>query len=128
MQEEKIVDIRGTFEKFIKPDLPDMEQEEAIAKFREKDLKKAIKNSENSGDGENVDNTEEKEHFERVKKELLASLERVKKLEKQIYGEQELETKKEKHKNNKFKQEELQEQKENSNRKTKIKEVEQKER
>ena len=88
MEEVKNIDIKGTFEKFIKPDEPEMSQEEAIAKYQEIDISKAIKAT--STDGESGENSEEQEHLKRVKKELLASLERVKKLEKQIYGEQEL--------------------------------------
>ena len=83
MQEEKLIDIKGTLEQFIKTDEPEMTQEEAIMKYEEKSSKKK-----NSNDDE-TDVTEEQEHLKRVKQELLASLERVKKLEKQIYGQKE---------------------------------------
>ena len=33
--EEKNIDIKGTFEKFIKPEEPELEQEEAIMKYSE---------------------------------------------------------------------------------------------
>ena len=135
---QKIVDIKGTLEKFIEPDLPEMEQEEAIKNFSEADLKKAIKKAASSGDGngENIDSNEEKEHFERVKQELLASLERVKKLENEIYGDKEIGAKKTTRRSNKFKQDELVEQKEKTIRKprtqaktkTQTKTTEQKER
>ena len=81
--EEKIIDFKGTLEQFIKPDEPEMSQEEAIMKFGEK--KKASSEE---------DSTEEQEHLKRVKQELLASLERVKKLEKQIYSEKDFDEKK----------------------------------
>ena len=72
MQEEKqeaSVDIKGTLAKFIKTDEPELSQEEAIMKYGEA--------------------TEEQEHLKRVKQELLASLDRVKQLEKKIYGREE---------------------------------------
>lgn len=84
--EEKLIDIKGTLEQFVKPDEPEMSQEEAIMKYEE-DVKKASTSDES-------ENTEEQEHLKRIKKELLASLERVKKLEKQIFIEKEVEEKK----------------------------------
>lgn len=85
-EEEKIIDIKGTIEQFVKPDEPEMTQEEAIMKYQEN-----TKISADSGEG---DTTEEQEHLKRVKQELLASLERVKKLEKQIFYDKEIEEKK----------------------------------
>lgn len=83
--EEKILDFKGTLEQFVKADEPEMTQEEAIMKYGEK------KTSGESSDGEN---SEEQEHLKRVKQELLASLERVKKLEKQLYTEKIVDEKK----------------------------------
>lgn len=83
MQEEKIVDIKGTLEQFVKADEPEISQEEAIMKFGETKKKKFNNN-------DDTDTTEEQEHLQRIKQELLASLERVKKLEKQIYKEPDL--------------------------------------
>ena len=80
MEEEKNIDIKGTLKQFIEPDEPELEQEEAIRKYQEKPIKK------NSSDGDINDNTEEQEHLNRIKQELLASLERVKKLAEKIYG------------------------------------------
>ena len=83
MSEEKLIDIKGTIEKFVKEDEPEMTQEEAITKYKENKI---------SNDDE-TESTEEQEHLKRVKQELLSSLERVKKLEKQIYGQKEVEEK-----------------------------------
>ena len=87
MQEEKLFDVKGTFEKFIKADEPEMSQEEAISKFE--DINMAIKKIANSSSGEDQANSEEQEHLQRIKQELLASLKRVEELEKQIYGSKE---------------------------------------
>lgn len=81
-EEEKIIDIKGTLEQFVKADQPEMSQEEAIMKFGETKKKKL-------NNGDESDTTEEQEHLQRIKQELLASLERVKKLEKQIYRDSE---------------------------------------
>ena len=90
MDEEKNIDIKGTFEKFIKADEPEMTQEEAIKNYKEESISKAIRKRKNSSEDEGGEGnyTEEQEHLKRIKEELLASLERVKQLEKQIYGEQ----------------------------------------
>ena len=80
--EEKTIDIKGTIEKFINADEPEMTQEEAIINYEEQSSKKKYSDTDS-------DWIEEQEHLQRVKKELLASLERVKKLEKEIYNEHE---------------------------------------
>lgn len=80
---EKNIDIKETIENFIKTDEPELSQEEAIMQFGEKNTKHK-KISEEDDDNAN---SEEQEHLKRVKKELLASLERVKDLEKKLYGE-----------------------------------------
>jgi len=86
MNEEKMIDVKGTLEKFVKPDEPELEQEEAIRKYEEvKDKKKK-----NNNDDESDENTEEQEHLKRVKRELLASLERVKKLAQDLFGQKEV--------------------------------------
>ena len=81
MQENKEkIDIKNTLSQFLEPGEPEMTQEEAIIKYKEK---------KNSGEGDEG-NSEEQEHLERIKKELLASLERVKELEKKIFSEKEI--------------------------------------
>ena len=82
MEEEKTIDIKGTLQQFINTPEPELEQEEAIKKYDVKSKKK--KSEEDATEGE-----EEAEHLKRVKAELLASLERVKKLEQQLYGQKE---------------------------------------
>lgn len=82
---EKNIDIKGTLEKFVKTDEPELSQEEAIMRYGESKKKKS--NSSNGGD-ESDANSEEKEHLKRVKQELLAALERVKELERKIFGEE----------------------------------------
>ena len=86
MKEERIFDIRGTLEKFYKPDEPEIGQEEAISKWYQEDYINSIKKNDfNSSDDE--DNLEETQHYERIKRELLASLDRVKELESQCFAE-----------------------------------------
>ncbi len=81
-KEEKLIDIKGTLEQFVKADEPELSQEEAIMRFGEPKKKKKNKSdSDESAD----DISEELEHLRRIKKELLASLERVKKLEEQLF-------------------------------------------
>ena len=103
--EEKNIDIKGTFEKFIKPEEPELEQEEAIMKYSEK--KKKRKN-ESDEDGEN---SEEQEHLKRIKQELLESLKRVKLLENNIYGSTKENKEKEIKMNEKYKQQVIQSEK-----------------
>ena len=78
------IKIKETFGNMLKEDLPEMSQEEAIKNYRADDTI-GIPNRKNSEDTE--DNTEEAEHLNRIKKELLASLERVKKLAQQLFAE-----------------------------------------
>ena len=85
-KKESNVDIKGTFEKFIKAEEPELEQEEAIMKYGETDTKKK-KKSGTSDDTENSENSEEQEHIKRVKQELLASLKRVDALAKKVFEE-----------------------------------------
>ena len=85
MQEDREdkVDIKATIKKFVEPEEPELEQKEAIMKYQEyKDKKK--KNS--SSDGSMEGNSEEQEHLNRVKKELLASLKRVEDMEKKVFN------------------------------------------
>ena len=89
MKEERTIDIKGTFEKFVQPEPDEMSQEEAIMKFQEESIDKAIKvtkNATSESDEEGGMLSEEQMHFSRVKQELIASLKRVEKLEKEIYS------------------------------------------
>ena len=78
-------DFKGTLEKFIKADEPKMSQEETIDKYQEF---KKIKKSTTGNNDESESVSEEEEHLKRIKKELLASLERVKKLEKKVFEDE----------------------------------------
>ena len=62
---ESNVDIKGTIEKFIKADEPELTQEEAIMKYSEKKRRKK-----NGGDATG-ENTEEQEHLKRIKQEYI---------------------------------------------------------
>lgn len=85
MQEEKTIDIKGTLEQFVKADEPELSQEEAIMKYSETNIKKKKYNVDDDDD-----NTEESEHLKRIKQELLASLKRVKELEKKIFRDKDV--------------------------------------
>ena len=78
------VDIKGTISDLFKADEVQLSQEEAIKNYNEDNL---IKKKKNASEDDETAYNEEIEHLERVKKELLASLERVKKLEEKIFGE-----------------------------------------
>lgn len=82
--EEVNVDIKGTIAKIIKTEEPELTQEEAIQKYTEG----TVKNKKISTSSEDEENSEEVEHLNRIKKELLASLERVKQLAKKIYSDE----------------------------------------
>lgn len=83
-KEEKLIDIKGTLKQFVEADEPELSQEEAIMKYGETNKKKN-----NNSDADDEDVTEELEHLRRIKKELLASLERVKKLEERLFKDHE---------------------------------------
>ena len=84
--EEKIVDVKGVIENFIKEEPPKLSQEEAIRQYRENDNLNT-KNKKNNQDEENEDD----EHLKRIKQALLESLERVNALAKKLFGEKEKE-------------------------------------
>lgn len=80
---EKNIDIKGTLAKFVVADEPEMTQEEAIIKYEENKPKKKKTSTEDNAETA----SEEEEHLKRIKKELLASLERVNELARKLYGE-----------------------------------------
>lgn len=82
---EKIIDIKGTFEDFIEEEKPELSQEEAIKAYKEGDIIAYPKKRKNTSNEE--DENEDDEHLKRVKKELLESLKRVDILEKKIFEE-----------------------------------------
>ena len=108
-EEEKLIDIKGTLEKFIEPDEPEMTQEEAITKYKENFFKKNNAIGDNNSDSDDImGDSEDAEHLTRVKKELLNSLKRVEEIANKIYGKEKKEydkvkTKKVEKNNNRYK-------------------------
>ncbi len=80
---EKIIDIKGTFEDFIEEEKPELSQEEAIKAYKKGDVIEYPNKKKKTEDEE----AEDDEHLKRVKKELLESLKRVDMLEKKIFEE-----------------------------------------
>lgn len=89
-EEEKIIDIKGTLEEFIEEEKPELSQEEAIKAYKNGDIIEYPKKKKKSS-SEDEEENEDDEHLKRVKKELLASLERVNILEKKIFAEKDKE-------------------------------------
>ena len=116
-EEEKLIDIKGTLEKFIEPDEPEMTQEEAITKYKENFFKKNNAIGDNNSDSDDImGDSEDAEHLARVKKELLNSLKRVEEIANKIYGKEKKEydkvkTKKVEKNNNRYKDLEKKEEK-----------------
>lgn len=85
-EEEKMLDIKGTFESFIEEEKPELSQIEAIKAYKEGDTeihkKKSNKNDDN-------DELEDDDHLKRVKQSLIESLEKVDILEKKIFEDKE---------------------------------------
>lgn len=108
-EEEKLIDIKGTLEKFIETDEPEMTQEEAITKYKENFFKKNNAIGDNNSDSDDImGDSEDAEHLARVKKELLNSLKRVEEIANKIYGKEKKEynkvkTKKVEKNNNRYK-------------------------
>ena len=84
--EDKLVDVKGTFETFIEDTLPEMSQEDAIKNYKSNDTISYKRKKKNNNDD---DESEDDAHLKRLKMELLASLERVNKLAKQLFNEKE---------------------------------------
>lgn len=84
-KDEKIIDIKGTFEEFIEEEKPELSQEEAIKAYREGDIIEYPKNKKNDSDED--EENEDDEHLKRIKKALLESLKRVDIMEKKIFEE-----------------------------------------
>ena len=83
--EEKLTDIKGTLESFVEGEKPEISQEEEIKAYKEGPQKP--KKRKNKSDDEDSD--EDDEYLKRLKQELLASLEKVNKLARQLFGEKE---------------------------------------
>ncbi len=87
-EEEKIVDVKGVFEKLVEGEKPELSQEEAIREYKESKISDN-KNKKKVDEDENED--EDDEHLKRIKRALLESLERVNALAKKLFGDKEKE-------------------------------------
>ena len=87
-KEEKLIDIKGTFEEFIQEEKPELSQEEAINAYKKSDIIE-YKTNKKKKSTEDEEENEDDEHIKRVKKELLESLKRVDIMEKKIFEEKE---------------------------------------
>lgn len=85
-EEEKMLDIKGTFESFIEEEEPELSQIEAIKAYKEGD-KEIYKKKSNKNDDN--DELEDDDHLKRVKQSLIESLEKVDILEKKIFEDKE---------------------------------------
>lgn len=86
-EEEKVIDLKETLADFVKVDLPELSQEEAIKAYRADDTIRVQKKKKTASNNEDEDENEDDEHLRRVKKELLDSLARVDALAKKIFDE-----------------------------------------
>ena len=87
-KEEKLIDIKGTFEEFIQEEKPELSQEEAINAYKKSDIIE-YKTNKKKKSTEDEEENDDDEHLKRVKKELLESLKRVDIMEKKIFEEKE---------------------------------------
>ena len=90
-KEEKITDLKGTIESLIEGEQAELSQEEAIKAYKGEGPQKPKKRKKSSSDEEDNDDDDilDEEHLKRLKQELLASLEKVNKLAKKLFGEKE---------------------------------------
>ena len=89
-KEEKITDLKGTLEGLIEGENAELSQEEAIKAYKGEGPRKPKRRKKTSSDEEdNDDDILDEEHLKRLKQELLASLEKVNKLAKKLFGEKE---------------------------------------
>ena len=84
--EDKLIDVIETIQNFMEDTMPEMSQEEAIKNYQSNDT---ISYKKRKKQEDNDDETEDEAHLRRLKAELLASLERVNKLAKQLFGDKE---------------------------------------
>ena len=87
-KEEKLTDLKGTFESLIEGENVELSQEEAIKAYKGEGPQKPKKRKKSSSN-EDDDDILDEEHLKRLKQELLASLEKVNKLAKKLFGEKE---------------------------------------
>ena len=87
-KDEKLTDLKGTIESLIEGEQAELSQEEAIKAYKGEGPQKPKKRKKSSSD-EDDDDILDEEHLKRLKQELLASLEKVNKLAKKLFGEKE---------------------------------------
>ena len=85
-KEEKLTDLKGALESIIEGEGPELSQEDAIKAYKGENVTRHKRKKNSTSDDEDV---EDDEHLKRLKQELLASLEKVNKLAKQLFGEKE---------------------------------------
>ncbi len=87
--EEKNIDVKASIESFVEAEPPEISQEEEIMNYHE-NVPTNKKNKKASSDDEDDENEDlDDEHLKRIKKELLASLEKVNKLAKLLFSDKE---------------------------------------
>ena len=87
--EEKNINMKASLESFIETEKPEISQEEEIMNYHE-NVPTNKKNKKASSDDEDDENEDlDDEHLKRIKKELLASLEKVNKLAKLLFSDKE---------------------------------------
>ncbi len=82
-KEEKLTDIKATIESIVEGEEPELSQEDAIKAYKGENITRHKRKKNSASDDEDEDD----EHLKRLKQELLASLEKVNKLAKQLFGE-----------------------------------------
>ena len=82
-KEEKLTDIKATIESIVEGEGPELSQEDAIKAYKGENITRHKRKKNSASDDEDEDD----EHLKRLKQELLASLEKVNKLAKQLFGE-----------------------------------------
>ncbi len=92
-KEEKLTDLKATIESMVEGEGPELSQEDEIKAYKGEGSQKPKKRKKTSSDED--DETEDDEHLKRLKQELLASLEKVNKLARQLFGEKEFKNVKE---------------------------------
>ena len=82
-KEEKLTDIKGSLESLVEGELPEISQEEAIKAYKGEGPQKPKKRKQITSDEEDDDD----DYLRKLKQELLASLEKVNRLARQLFGE-----------------------------------------
>lgn len=98
--EETKIDLKGTFQNLVEAEKPELTQEEEIKLYKDpahtipseikgKNSANSNNKRKNNNSDDEDDESEDDEYLKKLKRELLASLERVNQLAKKIFGEKE---------------------------------------